>query len=84
MFELLVDWEIIELIHILQEPKIVMETLGVFGVVHDFANIEELHVDGMHVNILAFVLLQTEIGLFEGRFEHVRAIVFHGIFGSNL
>ena len=84
MLELLINWEIIEFVHILQEPQVVMETLGVFGVVHDFANVEELHVDGMHVDILALVLLQTEIGLFEGRFEHIGAVVFHGIFGNNL
>lgn len=84
MLELLIDGEIIELVHILQEPQIVVESLWVFGVVHDFANVEELHVDGMHVDILALVLLQTEIGLSEGRSEHVRAIIFHVIFGNNL
>jgi hypothetical protein len=57
MLELLVDGEVIKFVHILQEPKVIMESGGFFGVFHHFAHVQELHIDYMHVHILALVLL---------------------------
>ena len=84
MLELLIDGKIIELVHILQKPQIVMESLGVLGIIHDLTNVEKLHVYGMHVHILTLVLLQTEIRLPEGRLENIVSVVFHSIFGNHL
>jgi hypothetical protein len=41
MLELLVDGEIIKFIHILQEPQIIVQTLGL-GIVHHLADVQEL------------------------------------------
>jgi hypothetical protein len=79
MFELAAEWKIVKFVHILQEPEVVMQTGGFLGVLHEFAEVEELHVDGVHVHILAFVLLHAELGFFEGCLEHIVAIVIHSI-----
>ncbi len=69
MFELFVDGKVIKLIHILQKPKIVMEfdcwTLIFISRIHVLAKIQKLVVDLMHIYESTFILLGTELWLFE-------------------
>jgi hypothetical protein len=83
VLELLVDGEVVELVHILQEPQVVVQSLRL-RVVHHLADVQELQVDRMHVYVLPLVLLQTEIRLLEGRLEHVVSVVLHRVLGDHL
>ena len=84
MLVLAVDGEIIELVHVLQEPQVVMQSLRLLLVLHDLADVEELHVNRMHVHVLPLVLLQTEVGLLEGRLEDIRSVVFNRVLWNDL
>lgn len=57
MFEFFIDGEIVKFIHVLQEPKIVMQASGFLGVFHYFAEVQKLQINDMHVDVLAFVFL---------------------------
>lgn len=58
MFDLLVDEEIIEFVHVLQEPQVVMQAGGLATVLHQLADLQEVAVvDRVHVHVLASGLL---------------------------
>ena len=54
-----------------------------FVILHYFANIQELHVNDVHVDIFAIVLLHAELGLFERGIENVGSIVLYSISREN-
>jgi hypothetical protein len=84
MLELLVDGEIIKLVHVLEKPQVVVQALRLFGILHHLADVQKLHVNSMHVHVLALALLQTELRLFERRLEHICSVVLNSILGNNL
>lgn len=84
MFVLAIDGEIIELVHVLQKPEVIMQSLRLFLVLHDLADVEELHVNGMHVHVFSLVLLQTEVWLFKWCLEDVGPVVLNSIFRNHL
>ena len=78
------DGELVELVHILQKPKIVMQPGSLLAFFHHFAQVQILHVDGMHIHVLSFALLQTEFRLRKRGLENIIAIVAHSIAGLHL
>lgn len=79
MLVLAVYGEIIELVHVLQEPKIIMQSLGLLLVLHDLANVEELHVNRVHVYIFPLAFLKTEIWFLEGRLKDISSVILNRI-----
>ena len=67
MLELLIDRKVIKLVHVLQEPEIVMKASHglLFVGIHVLANVQKLIVNLMHIDVPAFALLSTELGLLE-------------------
>lgn len=61
-----------------------MQALGLLMVLHHFADVQKLQVDGVHIHIFALVFLETELRLPEGGFKDVVSIVLHSIFSNHL
>lgn len=54
-----------------------MEPCSLLLLLHNFADIQELHIVSMHVHVLSLVLLSAEIGFFEWWLESVRAKILY-------
>jgi hypothetical protein len=83
MLELLVDGEIIKFIHVLQKPQIVMQSLSL-GIIHHLTDVQEFHVDCVHVHVLSLILLKTEVRFLERCFEDIVSIILHSVLGDQL
>lgn len=83
MLEFFLDGKVIELIHVLEKPEVVMEPLSFLVLFHHLANIEKVKVNCVHINILALVLLQAEVRLLKWRPKHIVSVVLNSISGLN-
>lgn len=79
VFELFVDGEIIKFIHVLQKPQIIVKSGVLLRLFHHFAHVQELQVNDMHIDIFAFVLLKTELRLFEWRLKNSLSVILYRI-----
>ena len=79
MFELFVDGEIIKFIHVLQKPQIIVKSGVLLRLFHHFAHVQELQVNDMHIDVFAFVLLKTELRLFEWRLKDSLSVILYRI-----
>jgi hypothetical protein len=58
-----------------------MQSCCFFWVLHDFAEVQKLHINDMHVYISTFVFLHTKVRFFEGWLENYLVIVIYCVFG---
>jgi len=83
MFDLFVDREVVKLIHILEEPQIVVQLSELLVVLHHFADVEVLVVDLVHVHVLSFGFLNCECWLIERWLENILTVVLNRISRNN-
>lgn len=75
--------KIVQLVHVLQEPQVIVQLGCLLAIAHCFAQVQILQVNRVQVHIFSFVLLWAELRLLERGHEWHFSEVLHCVFNAD-